>query len=283
MKVSGFTIVKNAVKMGYPAREAIESILPICDQFVVNVGRSEDPTLDLIRAIPSDKIRIIETNWEENLRTGGQVLSRQTNVALQACTGDWAFYLQCDEAIHEKYLDYILDRMTFYTKRAPVEGLIFRYRHFYGSYDYFQDNYRRWYPQEVRIVRRNDQIVSWGDAMGFRHPDGSRLKAVAINAEVYHYGWVKPPEQMLFKKRTLDRYWHDDRWIESQYQEQKAFNYPDRRFLVPFKGSHPAVMQERVEQSQFKLELPKTVVRWYPIRKLCVLFEPLLKRLNIRL
>lgn len=283
MKVSGFTIVKNAVKMGYPARESIESILPICDEFVVNVGRSDDTTLDLIRAIPSKKIRIIETDWEENLRTGGQVLSRQTNVALRAGTGDWAFYLQSDEVIHEKYLDYIQDRMVYYSKHSPVEGLIFRYRHFYGSYDYVQDNYRRWYPQEVRIVRNREQIVSWGDAMDFRHPDGSRLNAVAINAEVYHYGWVKPPEQMLFKKKTLDRYWHEDTWIESRYQEQKEFDYPDRRFLVPFKDSHPAVMQERVRQSQFKLELPKTLVRWYPMRKLCVLLEPLLKRLNIRL
>ena len=98
MKVSGFTIARNAVKFNYPILESIRSILPICDEFIVNVGDSEDNTLDLIRSIDSDKIRIIQSVWD--LSQKSEVLSRQTNLAIRACTGDCAFYLQSDEVIH---------------------------------------------------------------------------------------------------------------------------------------------------------------------------------------
>ena len=111
MKISGFTIVRNAVKFNYPVVASIRSILPICDEFIVNVGDSQDGTLELIRSIGSPKIRIIQTQWD--MGQGSQVLSQQTNLTLKECRGDWAFYLQSDEVIHEadssiKMLDAIL-------------------------------------------------------------------------------------------------------------------------------------------------------------------------------
>jgi len=93
MKVSGFTFVRDAVRLDYPIVESIQSILPIVDEFVVNVGASDDGTLDLVRSIPSPKIRIVESTWNPNLSSGGYVLSQQTNIALFNCTGDWAIYL----------------------------------------------------------------------------------------------------------------------------------------------------------------------------------------------
>ena len=58
MKVSAFTFIKNGQILGYPFLESIQSILPIVDEFVVNVGESEDDTLALIKSIKSRKIRI---------------------------------------------------------------------------------------------------------------------------------------------------------------------------------------------------------------------------------
>lgn len=283
MKVSGCAIVRNALLMGYPARESIESVLPICDEFIVNLGRSEDDSLALVRSIGSPKVRIVETAWEDDLREGGRVLSNQTNLALRHCTGDWAFYLQSDEVVHEKHLGYLQTVMRRCLRQDRIEGLQFRYRHFYGSYDYYQDNYRRWYPREVRIIRRRDNIVSWDDAKGFRHPDGSRIRAVPTKAEIFHYGWVKSPEQMLFKNKSLDRYWHDDAWIAARYEGRREFAYPDRRFLVRFRDRHPAVMRERIARSGLKLAMPRSLTRCFPIRKLAVLMEPLLERAGIRL
>src|SRR5665213_914838 len=102
MKISGFTIVRNAVKFNYPVVESICSILPICDEFIVNVGDSDDGTLEMIKSIASPKIKIIETKWD--MSQGPTVLSEQTNIALKHCSGQWAFYLQTDEVIHERDL-----------------------------------------------------------------------------------------------------------------------------------------------------------------------------------
>ena len=70
MKVSGFTFVRNAVKYDYPVVESIRSILPAVDEFIVNVGRCDDGTLELIRSIRDPKIKIVESVWDETLREG---------------------------------------------------------------------------------------------------------------------------------------------------------------------------------------------------------------------
>ena len=51
MKVSAFTFIKNGEVLGYPFLQSIKSVLPIVDEFVVNIGESEDDTLSLIKSI----------------------------------------------------------------------------------------------------------------------------------------------------------------------------------------------------------------------------------------
>ena len=167
MKVTGFTIVRNAIKFDYPIVEAITSILPLCDEFVVAVGNSEDTTLELIKSISSPKIRIIETTWDDSLREGGRVLAVETDKAFAAIKPDtdWAFYIQADEVIHEKYHPVILETMKKWNNDKNVEGLLFNYTHFYGSYDYVGDS-RKWYKHEIRIVKYNSTICSFRDAQG---------------------------------------------------------------------------------------------------------------------
>ncbi len=279
MRVSGLTIVRNIEIMDYPAVEAIRSVLPLCDEFVVVVGKSEDNTLDRIHEIADPRIRIVETEWNLNVRRGGYVLSEQTNIGLSRCTGEWVFYIQADEVMHERYLEPVRQAMLRHVNDPRVEGLWFRYKHFYGSYWVYQDNFRRWYPREVRVVRRDENIVSWGDAMDFRHKDGRRLRAKPAHAEIYHYGWVKHPRKMLEKKRLLDQFWHTDEEIEQRYGGVVEWAYPDRYFLVPFRGTHPAVMAGRVAKQDWTLSLPRTPLRFWPVRKLAVWTEPVWKRL----
>ncbi|MEP7145654.1 MAG: glycosyltransferase family 2 protein, partial [bacterium] len=202
MKVSGFTIVRNGVKYAYPFREAILSVLPLCDEMIVNIGKSADGTLEIVKLLSDQnkKIKIIESDWDMSLK-GGKVLSVETNRALKECSGDWCFYIQGDEVVHEKYYGTISQAMNKYLMNEDIEGLRFYYKHFYGTYDYYQDNYRNWYLREVRIIKNHDDIISWGDAMDFKHPDGSKIKSKDMNAEIYHYGWVKPPAKLI-KKRT---------------------------------------------------------------------------------
>ena len=193
MKVSGFTIVKNIIKYDYPVLEAIRSVLPICDEFIVNTGVSQDGTFDLIKSLKDPKIRIVQTDWDHS--RGPEVLSFQTNVALSHCTGDWAFYVQADEAVHEADLPRLKELMEAHVSDKNVDALRFKYFHFYGSYWRYRID-KGWYQKQDRIIRNNGGIESYGDAFAFRRKDGQPLKTIPTGCFIYHYGWVHSGEVM---------------------------------------------------------------------------------------
>jgi hypothetical protein len=273
MKVSGFTIVRNAIKYDYPIVEAIKSILSICDEVVVAVGKSEDDTLNLIRSIDSYKIKIIETVWDESLREGGRVLADETNKAFAAISpdSDWAFYIQGDEIIHEKYLATIETAMLRYTDDKNVEGLLFDYTHFYGSYDYVGDS-RQWYRKEIRVIRNDKAIRSYRDAQGFRK-HGEKLKVKEINAAVYHYGWVKPPEAQQAKQQSFNKLWHDDEWMKKNVPDVNEFDYSQIDSLVKFTDTHPQVMKDRINKMNWKFSFDPTKKRLTLKLKLLLFIE----------
>lgn len=249
MKISGFTIVRNAIKYDYPAVEAIRSILPLCDEVVVAVGQSDDGTLDLIRSIGSPKIRIVETVWDDTLREGGRVLAVETDKALAAVApdADWAVYIQADEVIHEQYLPVMRQAMETHLHDQQVEGLLLKYLHFYGSYAYVGDS-ARWYRREIRVVRPKGQVASYRDAQGFRTPDDRKLRVRLIDAYVYHYGWVRTPDQMRQKLKDFPQYWYNDTEMQAIRQEAEAFDYSQVDSLAAFRGTHPQVMHARIER-----------------------------------
>jgi hypothetical protein len=263
MFVSGFTIVRNAIRFDYPIVEAIKSILPLCDEVVVAVGKSEDETLQLIKSINDSKIKIIETIWDDSLREGGKVLAAETNKAYDTISekADWCFYIQGDEVMHEKYLPTIKSEMEKWKDDTRVEGLLFKYTHFYGSYDFVGDS-RKWYREEIRIVRKNKEIRSYKDAQGFRKSDNSKLVVQPINAFVYHYGWVKPPAAMQAKQESFHKMWHDDKWMKENIPAAKEFDYSQIDSLAKFAGTHPIVMQERVQKQNWKFDFDPTKKKW---------------------
>jgi glycosyltransferase involved in cell wall biosynthesis len=278
MKVSGFTLVRNGVKYFYPFREAIESILLLCDEVIVNVGYSDDNTLKVVESIKSDKIKIVKRTWDMSLREGGKLLSVETNAALNECKGDWCFYIQADEVMHEKYIPTVKAAMEEYLLNDKVEGLRFRYKHFYGSYDYYQDNYRNWYIKEVRVIKNHRDIVSWGDAMDFRHKDTLPVRAVEIDAEIYHYGWVRPPQTLMMKRLDFHKLYHTDE--EVREFTTATTNYDDLGNLKKFSDTHPAVMEERVDMYNwdFDAKLNEQKPDW--IRKILIFLHPVIKRLK---
>lgn len=256
MKVTGFTFIRNAIKYDYPIVEAIRSILPVCDDFVIAVGKSEDGTLEMIQSIDPAKIRIIETEWDDSLRTGGRVLAEETNKAFRAIgdDADWCFYIQGDEIVHEQYLDTIREGMLRWKDDKRVDGLLFKYLHFYGSYDYVGTS-SRWYPHEIRVVRNDKRIYSYRDAQGFRKGDDEKLNVKLLDAYVYHYGWVKDPRAMQRKQEIFHKLWHDDAWVEKNVAKAEAFDYAAHIDAVQkFTGTHPAVMQERIRNSNWKFD-----------------------------
>ncbi len=258
MKVYGFSFVKNAIILDYPVEESIRSVLPLVDKFVIAVGKSEDQTLDLIRKIDPAKIEIIETEWDEKLRAEGKVLADETNKALRAIPTDvdWAFYIQADEVIHEQDYPLIKEALKRYKDCSNLDGLLFDYIHFYGSYDWVGASYS-WYKHEVRIIRPRKNIFSYKDAQGFRKNHHEKLNVVPIHARIFHYGWVRDPEAMERKQRIFVDFWKENGSLNPDFNHVKPFEYDHEvRQLKPFTGEHPAVMKKRIKLKNWKFIPP---------------------------
>jgi hypothetical protein len=258
MKISGFSMARNADKFYYPLREAILSVLPIVDEFVVAIGKGDhgDRTLELIRSIGDPKVRIIETVWDIEKYPRGMENAHQTDIARSHCTGDWLLYLQADEVIHEKYLPEIVSKCERFVNDREVEGMVFKYRHFWGDYQHYQKSHH-WYTREIRIVRNDPEIHSWESAQSFRRiPDFDglhyrrqentlKLKVIELDAYIFHYGWVRPPELMVSKTKSLDTIHKGVAEVERlDHADYFTFDYGPLDLLAEYKETHPAVMSD---------------------------------------
>jgi len=260
MKVSGFAIARNVVQADYPLKEAILSILPLCNEIIIAVGKSQDTTRQYIESFNIPQLRIIETVWNDNIREGGAVLADETNKALAevAKDSDWLIYIQADECIHENDLPKIRKAMEDNLNKKHVDGLLFDYLHFYGSYDFLGDS-RRWYKHEIRIIRNNVGIKSWKDAQGFRKKDDTKITVANANGRIFHYGWVKHPKQQQIKQMQFHRLWHDDAYMQKNVNISDEFDYSNIDSLIPFEQSHPQVMKNRVDNINWKFAINPTV------------------------
>ncbi len=255
MKIAGFTIIKNAVTNDFPIVEAIGSILPVVDEMIVLMGDSSDETTALIEAIGDPKIKIHHSVWNKNLRKGGAVLADETDKAF-ALVGDeytWAFYIQGDEVVHEKYHATIRTACEKYASDTEVQGLLFKYKHFYGTYDYVGDS-RKWYANEIRIIRNNKAISAYRDAQGFRI-GRTKLPVACVDASIYHYGWVKSPAQMRKKLKESSVYWNDDTAMEKIKLSPEDYDFTGFDSLEKFTGTHPRVMVDRIQKKNWVIDV----------------------------
>ena len=247
---------------------------------IVSVGDSDDDTELLIRSIASEKIKIVHSVWDPAIKTGGSILAVETNKAFEyiAPDSDWAFYIQGDEVVHEKYHAVIRAAAEKYKDDKAVDGLLFNYVHFYGTYDYVGDS-RRWYHKEVRIIRNDKTISSYKDAQGFRK-QGKKIGVKQIDAFIYHYGWVKSPQQMLQKQKNTVEFWSDQQEWNSIIQSQQVFDFSDFDSLEKFSGTHPSVMHQRVKEKNWQVELDVSQKKFSFKEKVLYWFE---KKTGMRL
>jgi glycosyltransferase involved in cell wall biosynthesis len=239
MMVSGFTFLRNAHILGYPFIESIKSVLPLCDEFIVNIGDSEDDTLEMVKGIGSPKIRIIQSQWNEKMKIKGYVYGQQKNIAHFNCTGDWAIYLEADEVIHEEDIPKIKNAMERYLNNEKIEALAFDFIHFYGNHRTYVWS-PGWYRREVRIIKNTIRTYS-PDGLFFvvlsSNKKGRYPRAVLTGARIFHYGWLRRQEEMNEKIKRVARYWGKSP-IPIDYSKI------DPKILREFKGTHPAVMKE---------------------------------------
>jgi hypothetical protein len=242
VRISGFTIVRNATKLDFPLEASIRSILPVCDEVIVNVGKSEDDTLEIVRSIGDPKIRIIETEWDMTIKN--KVLGDETLRAMRACRNPWGIYIQADEVMHERGAEALAAAIQQHNGDRRVEGLLVKYLHFYGDLSTIAVN-RRWYRREVRAVRLDPalDIRPYQGAQGFRvGPEYRKIQARLTNAEMFHYGWARPA-QALRAKREVNKTLYP--W--SRESEAKRPLLPWFPGLKPFTGTHPAVARDWVD------------------------------------
>ena len=245
--ISGFTFIRNGVELGFPFEASIRSLLPLVDEFVVVVGKSNDDTLARIHAIGSPKIRVIETIWNERMADRGFVYAQQKMIAQFACTGDWAFYLEGDEVVHEAELANIRASVDKHHHNPAVEALVFDYFHFYGTPD-FVANSPAWYRRECRLIRNTIRSYApdgqyW--LITADHKKGRNPQAALANAHIYHYGWVRSNEAMQKKLDQVSKFW-------SHGAPTVRYSQFDAQVLQPFTGTHPELVKPWLESSAEK-------------------------------
>lgn len=259
MKLSGFTFVKNAEKLYIPVKQSILSVLPWVDEFVIALGEgdNDDHTQEIIDSIGSDKIKVIHTKWDIEQYPKNTIYAHETDIAKEACTGDWLVYIQSDEAMHEEDWPKIKSACEKYLDKEEVEGFLFHYKHFWGDYKHYHKSHK-WYPKEIRIIRNDSQIHSWRDAQSFRkfeqfdysyedylRKEGSRkLQVIQLNATIFHYGYVRPPKMMSYKShRARNSFLGKD--VDDP--NQQLFDYGPLQKLEKFEGTHPKAMHSWME------------------------------------
>lgn len=275
MTISGFSYVRNGIQYQYPFLAAIQSILPICDEFVIAVGNSTDGTREAIVALNNPKIKIIDTIWDDDMRAGGRIFAQQTDLAMAACTGDWLFHIQADEVIHETDLPTIKAKIEEANANLQVDGLLFDFLNFYGSYNYLNGS-RYQHTKEIRIFRRGIGVFSYHDSQGFRRyvsdeqkqsgHKGVKLNVWHTGVPVYHYSYVRPAEEMLKKSQIFAHYYMDDNQHSKVFENRKAHDYYAIERVLSFTGTHPAVMKDWVEHGNYDFD-PSKLTGELPLKK----------------
>jgi hypothetical protein len=242
--LSGFTLVRNAIKLDFPIVPAIRSVLEVCDEVVVNVGKSEDETRDLVGSVADPRVRILDTEWD--LSKKNAMLSIETQRAMDACRGAWGIYIQADEVLHERGARLLKDAAQEWDGDARVEGLLVRYLHFYGGFDTVATN-RRWYRREVRCVRLGHDIRPYQGAQGFRVGATYRkIRAQVTEAEMFHYGWARPA-RAIREKHEQSKTMYPWRRGHTDWDADRA-QLEWTPLLRPFTGTHPRAAQEWIAE-----------------------------------
>jgi len=270
MKVSGFTFIKNGQLLGYPFIQSIQSVLPIVDEFVINVGESEDETLALITSIKSSKVRIIHSSWSDKMQDRGYVYGQQKMVAQFNCSGDWLFYIEGDEVYHELDLENIHESMKSNLDNSNIEALAVNFYHFYGNEKSYLDS-PGWYRSEVRIIKSS--IRSYAPDGLFwlvldKNKKGRYPNAKLIDAYCYHYGWVRTEEQMNLKSQKVQKYW-------GKNPAKIDYSQIDQSIIKEFTGSHPESVKDWLPNSSelYKADTNYQITKKQKKHRLMLFFE----------
>jgi len=119
VKISGILSINNAVYLGYPFIEAVLSVLPIVDEFLINDGGSDDETPIYLKKLQKtfpNKIRLFNKSFYPS--NFWEAVDNSLNFLINKAKGNWLFEVQGDEVWHEK--DILKVKETI--EKASIEG-----------------------------------------------------------------------------------------------------------------------------------------------------------------
>ncbi len=266
--ISAFTLIKNMVKFDYPCIESINSVLPFVDEVIVNIGKSDDGTEELLQKEfgQEEKVILFEQEWEDSSQ-GTTFFSNQTNNALGMCSSDWALYIQADEVLHEDD-GVLLGKWIDRADRENAHGILFNYNHFAKDPWHVKKTYKDgfdFYDKEIRLFRNDNSMISFGDGQSFcfiedfmdpRGPQPAMHRAsrfIESPLQMYHYSYLRDKKKLLEKKKYLETFYKvsEPGRIENIPQENGEYVIDDST-LKEFTGQHPAVMAKRINDMKNK-------------------------------
>jgi len=239
VKVSGFSFIREGVLLGYPFVESLRSLLPLVDEFILAVGESDaDDTLERLRALNEPKLKLVPTRWNEHMADRGFVYAQQKMIAHYHCGGDWAFYLEGDEVLHEDDLPRIRAALERHHPDPRIEALAFDYHHYFGS-PHWRAIGPGWYRRAVRLMRNDRRWFSPDGLFSLvmdRNRRGRYPRAALAGATIHHYGHVRRIAAMRAKNARVGRYWGHDHPLFEGYRL-------DPKQLTRYDGPHPALVR----------------------------------------
>ena len=254
MKISGFTYIRNGFDYQYPFIASINSLLPIVDELIVVVGSSSDGTKEAIEALSNDKIKIVDSVWDDSLRIGGKAFAEQSNIGIKHSTGDWLIHLQADEVLMQDAKNKILECIQKADAKKNVDGILFPFLHFWGDYQHIR-NTRRTHRFEIRAFKNNRDVFSYRDSQGFRkysnRSRGKKLNVIKTEVRLFHYSYTRHPKLMKKKSNYFQRFWHSDNWILKK-TDSTLFDFNDVDRLEIYKGEHPKYMQDIINKKDWE-------------------------------
>jgi len=258
-KISVYTMTTNSIVSEYTTIEGIKSALLFADEVVVLDGRSTDNTIDKIKEIDDDRIKIYTNRWLPSL--GKAMWAINKSLALGRCTGDWCILMDADEVYHEKDVEAI-KRLTG-SVADNIIAIEFNTLHFYKDYKHLLNGCKDWkdlYTHKIYMVRNGLGIHHGAvglDPDNHVDNDGQLIpleNRVMVDVCSYHYGHVRSAEKYVDKYNMIERAFHGDNHINKTVDN---FEWVSEEKLTDFTGTHPAVMEDRIGSGTDHLEIMK--------------------------
>jgi hypothetical protein len=238
--ISGFMIAKDVLKQGYPFVEAIASALPLCDEFLISEGYSNDGTYEVIQQIAqlNNKVKVHRQMWPSGAKSGAY-LADLTNFVRRKCRFPYIFSVQANEVVHEESAPFIkaLPQMypTVNTFSLPYVQLL--------ETEKVTEGFR------LRFSRNLPEIEAISDAWSMGLSRRSLLRQLAKSAKspkslftflgrgvdwMYADACGSPLSKPIYLPKPIFRYWSLFRknHLEKCARHAEVFNLPEWKKIV---------------------------------------------------